>query len=269
MEKTPPFSILMREGLKRPVKTIKMAVIPDIHTTTIMKEIVREHQLRPIVLRFHLDKPRSDFEKKGLDAHYLMHDLTWDMLQSLKEQYRILEEIDYEVAELEYLLLPIEQDLDILEVMLKIKAPSVLPFDEHDDGTKININIGEFFKGVIYHNQQIQDLHDEVSEAYRWFNAHFEMIYEKESWIDEQLWEDVNQIYHHYLEAQVDIVSLDRDQEEFKEALSQVIELQDRYNDYGQVLFASFNALQARSEECYRRTEIVNKGLDELHKNLK
>lgn len=229
-----------------------------------MKEIVRKHPLRPIVLRFDLKKPQPDFEKKGLDAHYHMHDLTWDMLQALQEQYRILEEIDYEIAELEYLLLPIEQDLDILEVFLKIKDPSVLPFDRHDDGIEVSIDIADFYQGVIYHNQRMQDLYNDVSAAYQWFNTHFEMIYEKESWIDEQLWNDIHQIYSNYLEAQVDIVSLDRDQEEFKEALSEVFKLQDRYNEYGQVLFESFNTLQARSKECYQRAEIVNKRLDDL-----
>ena len=229
-----------------------------------MKEIVKEHQLRPIILRFDLDKPQLDFEKKGLAAHYLMHDLTWDILQLLKQHNQALEEIDFEITELEYLLLPIEQDLDILEVFLKIKDPSVLPFGKHDEGTEISIDLESFYEEIIYHNRRIQDLHDDISKEYQWFNTHFEMIYEKESWIDEQLWEDVNQIYHHYLEAQVDIVALDRDQEEFKDVLAEVNELQDSYNEYGEIIFNSFNVLQTRSQECYKRAELVNKTLDEL-----
>lgn len=229
-----------------------------------MKEIVKEHQLRPIIVWFDLDKPQLDFEKKGLAAHYLMHDLTWDILQQLKQHNQVLEEIDFEIAELEYLLLPIEQDLDILEVFLKIKDPSVLPFDKHDEGTEISIDLEDFYKGIIYHNQRIQDLHDDISKEHRWFNAHFEMIYEKESWINEELWNDIHQIYKNYLEAQVDIVSLDRDQEEFREVLAEVNELQDNYNSYGEVIFNSFNVLQTRSQECYKRAEIVNKGSDEL-----
>lgn len=229
-----------------------------------MKEIVKEHPLRPIILRFDLDKPQLDFEKKGLAAHSLMHDLTWDILQQLKQHNQALEEIDFEIAELEYLLLPIEQDLDILEVFLKIKNPSVLPFDKHDEETEISIDLEDFYKGIIYHNQRIQDLHDDISKEHQWFNAHFEMIYEKESWINEELWNDIHQIYKNYLEAQVDIVSLDRDQEEFREVLAEVNDLQDNYNEYGEVIFNSFNALHSRSQECYKRAEIINKGLDEL-----
>lgn len=90
------------------------------------------------------------------------------------------------------------------------------------------------------------------------------MIYEKEGWINEALWNDIHLIYKNYLGAQVDIVSLDRDQEEFREVLAEVNDLQDNYNEYGEVIFNSFNALDTRSQECYKRAEIVNKGLDEL-----
>ncbi|MBE8723077.1 hypothetical protein [Sphingobacterium pedocola] len=229
-----------------------------------MKEIVKEHPLRPIILRVDLQKPLLDFEKKGLEAHYLMHDQTWDMLQQLKAHYQALEQLDFEIAELDYLLLPIEQDLDILEVFLKIKDPSVLPFDDKDDNAEINIDLGEFYKGVAYHNQRLQDMHEDLESEYDWFIKHFDMIYEKESWIDEQLWDDIHQVYRNYLDAQVDIVTLDRDQEEFKGTLSEVHDYQDRYREYGESIFAAYNELHKRSEETYRRTEVVNQGLNKL-----
>ncbi len=63
-----------------------------------------------------------------------------------------------------------------------------------------------------------------------------------------------------YLEAQVDIVSLDRDQEEFKEELSQVFTFQEGYHEYGEAIFISFNIV-------YKRIEIVNKDLGDLMNN--
>lgn len=230
-----------------------------------MKEIVREHPLRPIILRFDLGKPQLEFEKKGLAAHYRMHDLTWDMQQQLQAHYEALEEIELEITELEYYLLPIEQDLDILEVFLKIQEPSVLPFGEKDDNTEINIDLNDFYKGVAYHNVRIQELHPDVAREYDWFQQHFEMIYEKESWIDEQLWEDVDPIYRNYDQAQVDIVSLDRDQEEFRGVLSEVFDYQDKYQDYAEVLFKMYNQLHKRSEESYRRAEVVQEAIKQRY----
>lgn len=229
-----------------------------------MKEIVREHPLRPIILNFDLDKPLLEFEEKGLASHYLMHDLTWDTLQNLKVHYVAFEQLDIEVAELEYLLLPIEQDLDILEVFLKIKDPSVLPFDDKDDHASITIDLGDFFQGVLYHNQRLQDMHPAIDSEYVWFKNHFDMIYEKESWVDPQLWDDVHQIYRNYLKAQVDIVTLDRDQEEFRGALSEVFDFQDRYMDYGDSVLAAYNELHKRAEESYRRAEVVNERLSDM-----
>lgn len=233
-----------------------------------MKEIVREHPLRPIILQFDLDKPLLEFEKKGLHAHYLMHDLTWETLQNLKTHYAAYEQLDMEIAELEYLLLPIEQDLDILEVFLKIKDPSVLPFDDKDDQASIDIDLGDFFQGVVYHNQRLQDMHDMVNQEYLWSKKHFDMIYEKESWIETQLWDDIHQIYSNYLQAQVDIVTLDRDQEEFREALSEVFDFQDRYMDYGDSVIAAYNELQKRAEESYRRAEVVNERLSDMQNHI-
>lgn len=229
-----------------------------------MKEIVKEHPLRPIVLRFDLDKPLLDFEKKGLHAHYLMHDLTWDMLQQLKAHHNALEEIDIKISELEYLLLPIEQELDILEVFLRIKDPAVLPFDEKDGEAEVTIDIGDFFQDVVQHNQCLQDMHAGIHAEYDWFDNHFDRIYEQESWIDKGLWDDIHQIYRNYLEAQVDIVTLDREQEEFKGVLTEVFDYQDIYMDYGDSVFAAYNELHKRSEEVYRRAEVVNSKLTDL-----
>lgn len=229
-----------------------------------MKEIVKEHPLRPIILRFDFDKPQLEFERKGLESHYQMHDLTWEMFQNFKQHYLALREIDLKISELDYLLLPIEQDLDILEVFLKIKDPSVLPFDEKDGEVDISIDLQTFYQGVHNHNLKLNDLHSLVTHEHDWFKAHFDMIYEKESWIDTSLWDDIHKIYRNYLDAQVDIVTLDRDQEEFRETLSEVFDYQDMYGDFGETIFEAYANLNKRSDLNYRRTEVVNEGLSKL-----
>ncbi|RKE56670.1 hypothetical protein [Sphingobacterium detergens] len=233
-----------------------------------MKEVVKEHPLRPIILRFDPDKPQLEFETKGLSAHYLMHDLTWEAQQKLRKLNEQLGEIDIKIAELEYYLFPIEQDLDILEVFLKIKDPSVLPLNNFDEEIEITIDINELFSSITDHNQQLRDLHSEVSTACIAYEQHYDMIYEKESWIDEQLWKDVHQIYVNYLNVKVDIVSLDRDQEEFREVLSDVFDYQYKYYDYFDLILSVFKTFQKRCDKSYRRAEVVDKGLKELRDNM-
>src|SRR5690606_35566954 len=110
----------------------------------------------------------------------------------------------------------------------------------------------------------MQALHTNVSKEYDWFQGHFDMIYEKESWIDEGLWDDIHEIYRNYLQAQVDIVTLDRDQEEFRGALSEVFDFQNTYMEYGETIFEAYNELQKRADESYRRAETVNKALNDM-----
>ena len=229
-----------------------------------MKEIVKEHPLRPIILQFDFSKPQMEFEKKGLEAHYLMHDLTWNMLQQLREHSHAAEEINAEIAELEYMLLPIEHDLNMLENFLGIRPDAAPPFDEKAQKATVEIDVLAFYDRVNEHNSRLRELHDKTCREIEWSNKHFDMIYEKESWIEESLWKDVHQIYRNYLEAQVDIVTLDRDQEEFRGTLAEVYDYQDMYNDFGTTVFESYTALQERSEKIYHRGKTVNEAFDKM-----
>lgn len=229
-----------------------------------MKEIVREHPLRPIILRFDFEKPQLDFEKQGLASHYLMHDLTWSMQQELKAHYQILEKLDMEITALEFQLLPIEQEMDIVEVFLNIKPPSILPLDEIDEDFELNIEMADLFKNITDHGDLLEEVEIEINAENTWYQKHFDMIYEKESWIDEDLWDNIHQIYRNFTEAQVDIVSLDRDQEEFREVLSDVFDYQDLYAEYGETVFEMYNNLIRRADKNYRRAEVINKHIKEL-----
>lgn len=229
-----------------------------------MKEIVKEHPLRPIILRFDFEKPQSELEKKGLASHYLMHDLTWDMQKQLKAHYEALEKIDMEVTALEFQLLPIEQEMDIVEVFLNIKPPSILPFDERDEDFELNIEMADLYKSIIAHSDRLEEVQVDVTAENNWYQEHFDMIYEKESWIDEELWDNIHQIYRNYEQVQVDIVALDRDQEEFKEVLSEVFDYQDLYAEYGEAVFEMYNSLIRRADKNYRRAEAINKHINKL-----
>lgn len=227
-----------------------------------MKEIVREHPLRPIILRFDLDKPQLEFEAKGLAAHYRMHDLAWDMQQQLREHYEVLTDLDIRLSELDYRLDAIVYNLNILEGFLQIRDPASLPPDEYNK--EVVINVAEFFSEVIDHSKMMEDIHKPIRAEFDWFKAYFDMIYEKESWIDQALWDDVHQIYRNYQDAQVDIVTLDRDQEEFRGVLAEIDQLEDAYREYGDTVWGMYKRIHAKADDCYRRCEAVDKGFDEL-----
>ena len=83
-----------------------------------MKEIVRQHPLRSIILEFDEEKKTLDFEKRVLEAYYRQHDRTWDVKQQLLQHKEALSGLEAKIMELEYMLLPTEQELDFLEASL-------------------------------------------------------------------------------------------------------------------------------------------------------
>lgn len=229
-----------------------------------MKEIVKEHPLRSITLQFDFDKPVQDFETKGLASHYFMHDLTWEIWQELKQHQQSLEELGKEINELEFLLLPIEQELDILEVFLGIQPPSVLPFDNKNEAFELSIDLDEYHAAIFGHSERMKKLYKPIIAEYNWFQAHFDQFEEKDSWIDDEHWDAVDAIYSNYQQAQVDIVTLDQDQEEFRTILSEVLDFEDRFMDYGDHIFEAYNTLHDRADGCYRRAEVASQKLNEL-----
>ncbi|MFB2119294.1 hypothetical protein [Parapedobacter sp. 2B3] len=112
------------------------------------------------------------------------------------------------------------------------------------------------------------ELHGLVVAEQEWFNAWADFIYENENWFDEE--DDrgsdlIHQVFRQYEEVSVDIVTLDRDQQEFFGAVGEVTDLQSEYFDYGEAVLDLYTALHERSEKIYRRTERLN---DHIDKNI-
>ena len=229
-----------------------------------MKEIVKQHPLRTIVLEFDMDKPALDFETQALEAYYRQHDRTWDTKQQLQLHKDAFYQLEVKITELDYALLPIEQQLDFLEAGFQLKDQKDLPFIDEE----FTIDVGEFNNDVYQHNQELVALWKGIDAEQTWYNDWADHIYENESWFDEQDDEGsdlIHKVFRHYEEVSVDIVSLDRDQQEFFETVSEVSELQDEYFDYGEAVIKAYTELHGRSEAIYRRAEVLN---DHINKNI-
>jgi len=229
-----------------------------------MKEIVKQHPLRPIILEFDMAKPALDFETEALDAYYRQHDRTWDTKLKLLQHKDALFSLEVRITELEYSLLPIEQQLDFLEAGFQLTDQKELPFIEEG----FTIDVGDFNNDIIAHNRGLVELHGLVVAEQKWFNEWADFIYENEDWFDEE--DDIgdgliHKVFRHYEEVSVDIVSLDRDQQEFFGAVGEVTELQTEYFSYGETVFDLYTVLHGRSEKVYRRAERLN---DHINKNI-
>lgn len=217
-----------------------------------MKEIVKEHPLRPIILRFDVKKKALEFEVKALDAYYRMHDRTWETKQKLSRHNHTLMEIDMETTELEYRLSHIKNQLAFLEASFRLVDDVELP----DIEEPFSIEITDFYGIVDDHNKDLRELHKQVATEMQWFEEWANYIYENEDWFDEQDDEGdklIHQVFRQYKDVSVDIVSLDRDQQEFFGVLSEIRQLQERYFDYGEDVSGQYSRVHHESEEVYQR----------------
>lgn len=230
-----------------------------------METIIKEHPLRTIILNFDRAKEVADFEVKALAAYYEMHDETWEAKQKLLEHKDKLFELDIQLTELEYLLLPIEQQLDFLEVGFKLDEGVELPmFDE-----SFTIDIGDFIAEVIQHNASMMELYDTLLVEWKWFDSWAEFIYAQEDWCTAGQDDLIHEVFRHYEEVSVDIVSLDKDQQAFFGAHGEVRKLQDDYFDYADQIFAMYGRIKGRGEEAYRRAERLQDHIDQNYDDKK
>ncbi len=226
-----------------------------------MKEIVKEHPLRPIILQFDLKKKALDFEVKALAAYYRMHDRSWETKQNLSQHKNTLTEIDIKTIELEYRLAPIKQQLDFMEAAFKLADNVELP----EIAEPFTIDIADFYEEVESHNKDLIALHKDITVEMQWFNDWADYIYENEDWFDEQDDEGdklIHQVFKHYDEVSVDIISLDRDQQEFFGVLGHIRKLQQEYFDYGEEVSAQYARVHHESEAIYQRALRVKAYVD-------
>lgn len=226
-----------------------------------MKTITKAHPLREIILDFDLSKQAPDFEVEALDAYYTMHDQTWETKQNLFEHKDRLFDLDIQITELEYLLLPLEQKIIFLEMALKLtKGVELPPMNKLEfpvsEGS-FSIDVGQFFEEVEQHCEAMAALHPSLLAEWTWLDKWADFIYEHEDWCIPDKSDLIHQVFRRYEEVSVDIVSLDRDQQEFFGAHGEVRKLQNEYFEYGDQIFGMYNRVKERAEKAYRRAERI------------
>lgn len=224
-----------------------------------MKTIVKEHPLRAIILNFDLTKEAPEFETKALEAYYLEHDQTWTTKQNLLQHKDALYQLDIAITESEYMLLPIEQQLDFLEMGLQLVEGVELPIMDKE----FSIDVGAFFKEVLAHNKAMDEFYADLLAEWEWFDRWADYIYEHEDWCQPNQRYLIHEVYRRYKEVSVDIVSLDKDQQAFFGAHGEVRDLQKDYFDYGNQVFAMYNRVKDRAEAAYHRSERLNVYINE------
>lgn len=223
-----------------------------------MKTIIKEHPLKNIILDFDESKVAPDYEKEALELYYEAH----DVVQVLKEKCQVMEAdlktADLKISDLYAEGLLLEQELDIIEDGLGLKAEEDMTPIE----VEMTIDITSLIEKVSLHNQVMQDFYDLIDSITTRHNAFLDMLetdeFGGEYPVPLKYLDLFGDIYPRYEELCVDIVTLDEDEDKFRGAFGKVCDLYDNNLDFTTEVIDNYYRLYYFTDDLYRRTERVN-----------
>ena len=225
-----------------------------------MKNVAKEHPLKPICLSYREGFQAAAFEVEALKKYKKAHDETWKRRITYVTEKDRLMLLKSELAELSYELFDLGEQLSVFEEALGITVLNEI--DRIKIGSDYDVN--RLFDRVEQHNRSLQRLHKAMKKAAARYNKAVANLYEDNYMIDPMYFDILHELFQRHEEVKVDIVSLDQDHQAFLEAYHEVKKLREAYMLYGNQVFSSYEQLLEDAEDLYMRTNAVQDGIDEM-----
>lgn len=233
-----------------------------------MKTIIKEHPLKDIILDFDESKVAPDYENVALALYYEAHDVVQSLKEKCDSMAKDLETADSKISELYAEGLLLEQELDIIEDGLGLKPEEEMTPIE----TEMTIDVTEFIERVSAHNMEMQEFYDLIDSLTTRHNAFLDMLerdeYGGEYPVPAKYFDIFSDIYPRYEELCVDIVSLDEDEDKFRQEYSKVDKVYENNLDFTTEVIDNYYRLYYFTDDIYRRTEIVSEALNKKIRDL-
>lgn len=213
--------------------------------------ILKEHPLRTIILEFDEDKVAPEFETMALDTYYEMHDRVWHWIERLRVAREKVPALEFRLEHVEDMYEEARQKLEHLLVMIPTnpERPRVTMqlkmFTEELDRL-----LGEF----------VPDLIDQSATFYEYDTFSIE----EDAWLDDVAFKKFNAIFDDYESCKVDMVSFDRDLDDFKGSLGHIRKREGKYYDTMNRLIDSYTDLDEKIDSLYNRINEYDDSLSEF-----
>jgi len=231
-----------------------------------LEKVVTHHPFRTIALEYDRGITPPDFEKEALAKYFHMHDEVW-RLKCMREEYEPrLDTAIARIAELRAAIFPIEQEIDVLELVTGLREDNPMP---GFDGS-LSVKLDSFSKSTQKHNDEMMALHQLVTQCTEEHNAFLKEYDAFEAWFEAFDEGPLHELYRRWEELSVDTVSLDNDHQSFLGDWAPIIEAEREYFDRASDAFEAWAELVEASDSLYRRAERVDAALEDFvkkHKN--
>lgn len=204
-----------------------------------------------MILRFDTSKTVTQFEALALEYFKELHDRTLVLQKRIKQGRRKAFPFSLRIEEVEELLKTARQKFRHLEVMIpenpeketvKTQLKSLLAIIEKC----LDMFVGE----LIDETQSFYDYDDHVVEYDRWMH--------------ETAFPQFDQIFKRYEECSVDMVSFDRDLDDFKGVLGAIKRQEAKYYDTMNELIERYSDLNGNISDLFKQVEAFDPSLIEV-----
>ncbi|TDQ82842.1 hypothetical protein [Sphingobacterium yanglingense] len=207
-----------------------------------IKEIITEHALRRIILLVDEDKVAPEFEKNAIEVYYEMHDrvLQWE------ERLRIAREkipgLGFKLERVEEVYEDARRKLEHLLVMVP----------ENPERPRIRMQLRTFTQDLDrLLCEYVPELINQAGEFYEYEDYSLE----EDIWMTEIAFKEFRTIFDDYENCAVDMVSFDRDLDDFKGVLGHIRKREGKYYDMMYEYIDTYTDLNEKIDSLYDRVD--------------
>lgn len=230
-----------------------------------LEKVVTHHPFRTIALEYDREITPQPFEKEALDKYFHMHDEVW-RLKTLREDYEPrLNKVIAQIADLRAAIHPIEQEIDILELVTGLREDDPMP----GFSGSISLKPDSMLEATRKHNEALNELYNLINRCTEEHNTFLKEFEAFEAWFEAFDDGPLHELYKRWEELSVHTGSLDVDHQAFLGDWAPVIEAERKYFEHASEAFEAYAELVDASNALYRRAERVYGALEDFEKKHK
>lgn len=213
-----------------------------------MKETITKHQLRTIILQYDTDKEAPEFETQALTTYYEMHDRVWIWMERLRIAREKIPQLEFRLEKVEEVWEEAKQKLEHLLVMIP----------ENPERPRVKMQLKMFTEEL---NDIVCDFVPDLIDQAADFYEYDTFTVEEDTWLNDVAFKQFSAIFDDYKSCKVDMVSFDRDLDDFKGILGHQRKREGKY-------YETMNALIDRYDELNNKIDALYDRIGEYDDNL-
>lgn len=220
-----------------------------------MKTITIDHPLRSISYKLRKNSFPLNTEARALDSYRLAHDQVWRMkrlFEQEKGEVQLalidLHKLDAEREELSDMLGFYKEQVDLSSENLHIEMD-----------VKFQVEVRDFYNNVNRQHSKVIQFYDIIGRRDAEYITITDMYCREEKPIDPLHFKILDSVFENYSDMQVDVVSLDKDLQQFLTTLQEVYNFLDTYIQHYNILYKAYGTILHKAAQLTKDVQALKR----------